>query len=160
MKIRSVGAELFYLNWRTDKERDMTRLIVAFRNFSNSPKESFYIKHVHLNKLCNSPLLRITTSSIRLSSKAFQFQILSILHYPYNYWRTCNNNLLNFWGIRHHFWRQNSGQVNRHSIPSICSITYSNAKDGQKRWQRLRSHLEPVHSYGPIDWRWLIRSMT
>jgi hypothetical protein len=51
MKIRSMGAELFHLNWRndgrTDGEKDMTKLIVAFRSFANAPKESFYIKSVH-----------------------------------------------------------------------------------------------------------------
>ena len=34
MKIRPVGAELFHADRRTD----MTKLIVAFRNFSNAPK--------------------------------------------------------------------------------------------------------------------------
>jgi len=34
MKIRSVGAELF----RSDGQADMTKLIVAFCNFSNAPK--------------------------------------------------------------------------------------------------------------------------
>jgi hypothetical protein len=36
MKICSVGAELFHTDGRTDK--DMTKLIVAFRNFANAPK--------------------------------------------------------------------------------------------------------------------------
>jgi hypothetical protein len=35
MKILSVGAELFHADRRTD----MTKLIVAFRNFSNGPKK-------------------------------------------------------------------------------------------------------------------------
>jgi hypothetical protein len=34
MKIRPVGAELFHLDGQTD----MTKLIVAFRNFANAPK--------------------------------------------------------------------------------------------------------------------------
>jgi len=34
MKIRSVGAGLF----RADGRADMTKLIVAFRNFANVPK--------------------------------------------------------------------------------------------------------------------------
>jgi phosphotransferase system IIB component len=34
MKIRAVGGELFIEDGRTD----MTKLIVAFRNFSNAPK--------------------------------------------------------------------------------------------------------------------------
>jgi len=35
MKIRRVGAELF----RADGRTDMTKLIVAFRNFTNEPKK-------------------------------------------------------------------------------------------------------------------------
>jgi hypothetical protein len=38
MKIRPVGAELFHADRRTD----MTKLIVAFRNFANAPKNSDY----------------------------------------------------------------------------------------------------------------------
>ena len=38
MKIRSIGAELFHEDKRTDKQTDMTKLIVAFRNFANAPK--------------------------------------------------------------------------------------------------------------------------
>jgi len=35
MNIRAVGAELFHADRRTD----MTKLIFAFRNFVNAPKE-------------------------------------------------------------------------------------------------------------------------
>jgi hypothetical protein len=35
MKIFPVGTELFR---RTDRQMDMTKLIVAFRNFANAPK--------------------------------------------------------------------------------------------------------------------------
>ena len=43
MKIRSVGAELLHVDGRTDKQveftqTDKTQLIVAFRNYANSPK--------------------------------------------------------------------------------------------------------------------------
>jgi len=38
MKIRPVGAELFYADRRTDGRTAMTKLIVAFNNFANSPK--------------------------------------------------------------------------------------------------------------------------
>jgi hypothetical protein len=40
MKIRTVGAELFHANERTDRQtdRDMTKLIVGFRNSANGPK--------------------------------------------------------------------------------------------------------------------------
>jgi hypothetical protein len=36
MEVRSVGAELFHADRRTD----MTKLIVAARNFANAPKNS------------------------------------------------------------------------------------------------------------------------
>jgi len=38
MKDRPLAAELFYADGRTDEQRDMTKLIVAFRNFENVPK--------------------------------------------------------------------------------------------------------------------------
>ena len=38
MKIRLVGAELFHADVRADGRTDMTKLIVAFRNFANAPK--------------------------------------------------------------------------------------------------------------------------
>ena len=38
MKIRSLGAEIFHADRRTDKQTDMTKLIFAFRNFANAPK--------------------------------------------------------------------------------------------------------------------------
>jgi len=38
MKIRPVGAELFHADGRTDGQTDMTKPIVAFRNFLNVPK--------------------------------------------------------------------------------------------------------------------------
>jgi len=36
MKIRQVGAELFHVDGRTDEQTDITKLIVAFRNFTNA----------------------------------------------------------------------------------------------------------------------------
>jgi hypothetical protein len=38
MKIRRVGAELFHADQRTDRQTDMTKVIVAFRNFANALK--------------------------------------------------------------------------------------------------------------------------
>jgi len=38
MKFRRVGAEFFHADIRADGQTDMTKLIVAFRNSSNSPK--------------------------------------------------------------------------------------------------------------------------
>ena len=42
MKIRSVGAGSFYADRLTDGRTDMTKLIVAFRNFSKAPKIEGY----------------------------------------------------------------------------------------------------------------------
>jgi len=38
MKIRPVGTELFHADGQTDRQTDMTKLIVAFHNFANPPK--------------------------------------------------------------------------------------------------------------------------
>jgi hypothetical protein len=44
MKIRPMGPELFYMDGRmerrTDTRIDMMKLIVAFRNFANAPKNA------------------------------------------------------------------------------------------------------------------------
>ena len=40
MKIRPVGAELFH----ADGQTDMTKLIVAFRNFVNAPKTAMVVQ--------------------------------------------------------------------------------------------------------------------
>jgi hypothetical protein len=37
IKIRSVGVELFRADGQTDGGTDMTKLIVAFSNFANTP---------------------------------------------------------------------------------------------------------------------------
>ena len=39
MKVRPVGAELFHADRRTNGRTDMTKLIVAFRNFANAHKK-------------------------------------------------------------------------------------------------------------------------
>jgi hypothetical protein len=38
MNVRSVGAESFHADRRTEGQTHMTELIVAFRNFANAPK--------------------------------------------------------------------------------------------------------------------------
>jgi hypothetical protein len=37
VKIRPAGAEMFYVDGQTDGQTDMTKLIVAFRTFTNPP---------------------------------------------------------------------------------------------------------------------------
>ena len=43
MKIRPMGAELFHADGRTDGQTDMTKLIVAFRNFAEAPNETNFV---------------------------------------------------------------------------------------------------------------------
>jgi len=38
MKVRPVETELYHEDTQTDEQRDVTKLIVAFRNFANAPK--------------------------------------------------------------------------------------------------------------------------
>jgi len=47
MKIRLVGAELFRADEQSDRQTDMTKLIVAFRNFANN---------LHIDILVFNPL--------------------------------------------------------------------------------------------------------
>jgi hypothetical protein len=48
MKILPVEARLFYAGGRTDIKADMTKLIVGFRNFGNTPKN---VKMFQIRKL-------------------------------------------------------------------------------------------------------------
>jgi hypothetical protein len=48
MKIRPVvGSELFI---RTDREADIAKLIVAYRNFANAPKTTFLVLFAKVNQ--------------------------------------------------------------------------------------------------------------
>jgi len=49
MKIRPVGPELFHAARRTDERTDVTKLIVAFRNFANAPKKCHTMRHCNSN---------------------------------------------------------------------------------------------------------------
>lgn len=42
MKIFPVGAEVIHADGLTDKQTDMTMLIVTYRTFANAPKDSCY----------------------------------------------------------------------------------------------------------------------
>jgi hypothetical protein len=50
IKIRLLGTEFF----QTDRQTDMTKLIVAFRNFSNAPKNVNMLptNNTHVRLLC------------------------------------------------------------------------------------------------------------
>jgi hypothetical protein len=41
MKIRPMEAELVHADRQTDRQTDITKLVVAFRNFANAPKNEF-----------------------------------------------------------------------------------------------------------------------
>jgi len=43
MKISPVGAELFHAYGRAGGRTDMTKLVVAFRNFANAPKKGMCV---------------------------------------------------------------------------------------------------------------------
>jgi len=43
-----MGVELFHADGRTDRQTDMTKLVVAFHNFANAPKN----KGMNTIKLC------------------------------------------------------------------------------------------------------------
>jgi len=49
MEIRPVGASLFCADGRTDRQTDMTKVLVAFRNFANAHKKDTQIL---LRRLC------------------------------------------------------------------------------------------------------------
>ena len=52
MNIRPVGAELFHADGRTDGRTDMTKLIVAFRNFVKEPKNHYIYQQYYKNWPC------------------------------------------------------------------------------------------------------------
>jgi hypothetical protein len=47
IKIRPVEAELFHADGRTDRQRDTTKQTVAFRKFTNAPKNMSQYHFVH-----------------------------------------------------------------------------------------------------------------
>ena len=55
MEIRLVGTELFHADGETDRQRYMTKLIAALKNFANSPNK--LLKSRGLVTLSRSPLL-------------------------------------------------------------------------------------------------------
>jgi len=53
MNIRSSGAELFRVDGRTDGRTDMTKPIVAFRNFTDAPKPVSWRDTANRPTACN-----------------------------------------------------------------------------------------------------------
>ena len=50
MRVRLEGGELFHVDGLTDRQTDMTKLIVAFHNFSNAPKNTLK-SNFHINNI-------------------------------------------------------------------------------------------------------------
>jgi hypothetical protein len=54
MKIRVVRAELFHAGGQTGRQTDMTKVIVAFRNFANEPRNCQECHHsVRTSYVCS-----------------------------------------------------------------------------------------------------------
>jgi len=81
MKIRQVVAELFHADGRTGERNDMTKIIFAFRNFANEPKNVSH--HVVFNGFffrykthpCSSTVVNcggITLTVMNLGTVRFQ----------------------------------------------------------------------------------------
>ena len=75
MKIRQVRAELFHADGRTDGQKeistDMTKLIVAFRNFSNA-REKWKKKNLELHCCC---WLQVCFLNLQKSVDTIQFGV-------------------------------------------------------------------------------------
>ena len=66
MKIRPVAAELFNEGGQTDRQTDMTKLMVAFRNYTNAPKnEMVCVSNINMKK-------RKDPASIKAKNNKFQ----------------------------------------------------------------------------------------
>jgi len=53
IKICQVGAKLFHADGRTDRQTDMTKLIVDFHNFTNAPNSSHALPHFKIGSQHN-----------------------------------------------------------------------------------------------------------
>ena len=90
MKIRPVGAELFHADGRTDGQTDMTKLIVAFRNFAKQLKKyedprtqlKAVLPLAYVSRLTNVylTLLIITTTATTLPSFIFAKELTYTLY--------------------------------------------------------------------------------
>jgi hypothetical protein len=67
MKFRPVGAELFHADGRTD----MTKLIVASRNFANAPKNIIHLIMNTANKMQRYRLIYYSKSALHVSGDVF-----------------------------------------------------------------------------------------
>jgi hypothetical protein len=70
MKIRPMGVEYFHADGRTDRQTDMTKLILAFHNFANAPKNKgmntnklSYVEKIHYIKFTQEQVLKTQSGS-------------------------------------------------------------------------------------------------
>jgi hypothetical protein len=61
MKIRPVGAEMFHADRYTDGQIDMTKLIIAFLNFANAPKNYVVCFRVGIRNFILQPYYKTNT---------------------------------------------------------------------------------------------------
>jgi hypothetical protein len=71
MKIRPVGAELFHADGQTDRQTDMTNLIVALHNFANAPKHLTQLPSKHCPSAHTHLLQRPCPCWMRLCKSTF-----------------------------------------------------------------------------------------
>ena len=84
MKIRLVGAELFHVDGWTDGLTDMTKLIVAFRNFTNVPyKEKWISRDLTIFNSKQFPVIANTSFDVLHGPYTASSRIYAP-HYPEN----------------------------------------------------------------------------
>jgi hypothetical protein len=77
MKIRALRAELFHAGGRaggrTKGQTEMTKLIVAFRNFANVPNHSTYTSAYYTTGIINFTSIKLEVhQEMRLVCKSYQ----------------------------------------------------------------------------------------
>jgi len=58
MKFHPMGAELFHADGRKDRQTDMTKLIVALRNFTKAPKSTKTAGALIMADMCDVVLVQ------------------------------------------------------------------------------------------------------
>ena len=77
MKIRPVAAELFHADRQSDGRTDMTKLIVAVRNFANAARKRNEFNYMSNNKRTWAPcvpFMNLQNDILNLNSINFAFR--------------------------------------------------------------------------------------
>ena len=87
IKILPVGAELLLADIRTDRQTDMTKLIVAFRNFAKAPKNcpllvntTIELKTITTTNNNNNKQNTIKICTLKALSKCYN-GVLTVVHF-------------------------------------------------------------------------------